>query len=96
MRVLIISVSREILHVMVSPLGEAYLASYLLTQGHEVKILDLTLSNDFKKDFSRAINDFNPQLIGISIRNIDSATYPGNLFFYLPAKIIIQYIKEIA
>ena len=96
MRVLIISVSREILHVMVSPLGEAYLASYLLTQGHEVKILDLTLSNDFKKDFSRAINDFNPQLIGISIRNIDSATYPGNLFFYIPAKIIIQYIKEIA
>ncbi|MFX0186366.1 MAG: B12-binding domain-containing radical SAM protein [Candidatus Hodarchaeota archaeon] len=95
MRVLIISVSREILHVMVSPLGEAYLASYLLTQGHEVMILDLTLSNDFKKDFSRAINDFNPQLIGISIRNIDSATYPGNLFFYLPAKIIIQYIKEI-
>ena len=94
MRVLIISGSREIVHVMVPPLGEAYLASYLLNKGHEVKILDLTLSSDFKTDVSKAINDFNPQLIGISIRNIDSTTYPGNLFFYLPVKGIIQYIKK--
>ena len=49
LRALIISVSREIVHVMVPPLGEAYLASYLLSQGHEVKLLDLTLSNDYKR-----------------------------------------------
>ena len=96
MRVLIFSGSREIVHVMVPPIGEAYLASYLLNQGHEVMFIDLTLSNDFKNDVSKAINDFNPQLIGISIRNIDSTTYPGNLFFYLPLKNIVQYIKQIA
>ena len=96
MRVLIFSGSREIVHVMVPPIGEAYLASYLLNQGHEVMYIDLTLSNDFKNDVSKAINDFNPQLIGISIRNIDSTTYPGNLFFYLPLKNIVQYIKQIA
>ncbi|KKN26198.1 hypothetical protein LCGC14_0877090 [marine sediment metagenome] len=96
MRVLIFSVSREIIHVMVPPIGEAYLTSYLLSKGHEVKLLDLTLSNDSKRDIEKAINDFNPQVIGISIRNVDSATYPGNLFFYLPAKNIIQYIKKIA
>ena len=96
MRVLIFSGSREIIHVMVPPIGEAYLAAYLLHQGHEVKLIDLTLSNDYKKDVSRVINDFNPQVIGISIRNVDSTTYPGNLFFYLPVKNIISYIKEIA
>jgi len=52
---------------MVPPLGEAYLASYLINQGHEVKLLDLTLSNDYKQDVSKAIYDFNPQVIGISI-----------------------------
>jgi len=62
MRVLIFSGSREIVHVMVPPIGEAYLASYLLSQGHEVMYIDLTLSNDFKNDVSKAINDFNPQL----------------------------------
>jgi len=80
---------------MVPPIGEAYLASYLINQGHEVKFLDLTLSNDYKQDVSRAINDFNPQVIGISIRNVDSTTFPGNLFFYLPVKGIIQYIKQL-
>ena len=83
------------MHVMVPPIGEAYLASYLISQGHEVKLLDLTLSNDYKQDVSKAINDFNPQVIGISIRNVDSTTYPGNLFFYLPVKGIIQYIKQL-
>ena len=96
MRVLIFSSSREIVHVMVPPIGEAYIASYLLSLGHKVMLSDLTLSNDSQKDISKAIDDFNPHLIGISIRNIDSTTYPANLFFYLPAKRIIQYIKEIA
>jgi len=95
MRVLIFSGSREIVHVMVPPIGEAYLAAYLISQGHDVKLLDLTLSNDIKRDIPKAIDDFNPHLIGISIRNVDSTTYPGNLFFYLPVKGIIQYIKQI-
>ena len=96
MRVLIFSASREIVHVMVPPIGEAYLASYLLSQGHDVKLMDLTLSNDSKRDIEKIITNFNPHVIGISIRNVDSTTYPGNLFFYLPVKNIIQYIKKIA
>ena len=96
MRVLIFSGSREIVHVMVPPIGEAYLASYLLSKGHDVKLMDLTLSNDSKRDIEKIIKSFNPQVIGISIRNVDSTTYPGNLFFYLPVKNIIQYIKKIA
>lgn len=96
MRILIISGSREIVHVIVPPIGEMYLASYLVSQGHEVKLLDLTLSDDFKGDIQKIFLDFNPQIIGISIRNIDSTTYPGNLFFYLPVKKIIQFVKELA
>ncbi len=96
MRILLISGSREIVHVIVPPIGGAYIAAYLLKQGHDVKLLDLTLSNDFKRNIQKTVASFDPQLIGISIRNIDSATYPGNLFFYLPARNIIRYIKEIA
>lgn len=94
MRVLLLSVSREIIHVMVPPIGIAYLASYIISQGHDVRLLDLTLSNDYKQDISKAIEDLNPQVIGISIRNIDSASYPGVLYFYLPVKNIIQFVKQ--
>jgi len=96
MRVLIIVGSREIVHVMVPPLGEAYLGAYLSSQGHEIKILDLTLSNDYKGDIQDSIYGFEPDVIGISIRNIDSTTHPGNLFFYLPVKNVINYIKKIS
>ena len=95
MRVLIISGSREIVHVMVPPLGEAYLAAYLVEKGHDVKLIDLTLSKDSKRDIEKAIYSFNPQIIGISIRNIDSTTYPGNLFFYLPVKNVVLHIKKL-
>jgi radical SAM superfamily enzyme YgiQ (UPF0313 family) len=81
---------------MVPPIGEAYLAAYLSSKGHNIKILDLTLSNNFKADVEEAIYNFNPEVIGVSIRNIDSTTYPGNLFFYLPVKKVVEFIKEIA
>jgi radical SAM superfamily enzyme YgiQ (UPF0313 family) len=80
---------------MVPPLGVAYLAAYLLKQGHEVMIVDLALGDDFKKEISTALASFQPQIIGISIRNVDSGTYPGNLFFYLPVRNVILYVKEI-
>ena len=96
MKALIIVASREIVHVMVPPLGEAYLGAYLSSQGHDIKILDLTLSNDHKADIEDTIYGFEPDVIGVSIRNIDSTTYPGNLFFYLPVKNVINYIKKIA
>jgi radical SAM superfamily enzyme YgiQ (UPF0313 family) len=95
MRILLVFGSREIVHVMVPPLGGAYIAAYLRMQGHDVKLLDLTLSNDFKNDLQKTVANFDPEVIGFSIRNIDSTTYPGNLFFYLPIRNIIQYIKEI-
>ena len=96
MRVLLISGGREIVNVTVPPLGAAYVASSLVNRGHQVMILDLALGNDFRKEISAALASFQPQVIGISIRNIDSATYPGTLYFYLPAKKVILYVKEIA
>jgi radical SAM superfamily enzyme YgiQ (UPF0313 family) len=59
-------------------------------------IVDLVLGADFRKDISTALASFQPQIIGISIRNVDSGTYPGNLFFYLPVRNVILYVKEIA
>jgi len=95
MRVLLIHANREFFPMYAAPLGMAYLAAALQKEEHDVKILDLALSKDFKKDISRAVDRFNPEVIGISIRNIDIATYPATLFFYPPAKDAVLYTKEI-
>jgi radical SAM superfamily enzyme YgiQ (UPF0313 family) len=78
-----------------APLGEAYVASYLQKEGHEVEILDLTLTEDMKKDIPKKIDSFVPDVIGMSIRNIDIATYPATIYFYPFAKQAIEYTKEI-
>lgn len=95
MRVLIISASREFIHVMVAPIGEACIAAALLEYGHEVRIVELVHSEDFRRSIEDAVWDFRPQLVGISLRNIDSATYPGNLFFYLPARNVIIFTRDL-
>lgn len=46
----------------VEPLGLEYIASALLRQGHEVKLLDLRFLRSFAREFGR----FRPQVVGIS------------------------------
>jgi radical SAM superfamily enzyme YgiQ (UPF0313 family) len=47
---------------LVEPLGLEMVASSLLAQGHEVRILDLRI----EKDFEKCVRDFDPSLCGIS------------------------------
>jgi radical SAM superfamily enzyme YgiQ (UPF0313 family) len=53
------------------PLGIMYIASVLKNNGHEVKIVDTRL---YKKmpDFKKIINDFEPQIAGLSALTIES------------------------
>lgn len=55
----------------VIPFGLLYIASSLESNGDTVKVLDLCFSHDCKKDIKRTIQEFFPDVIGISIRNID-------------------------
>lgn len=95
MRVLLIPASLDFFPMYAAPLGEAYIAAYIQKQGHEVEILDLALHEDIEKDISNAIDRFDPEVIGMSIRNIDIACYPATMFFYPPAKDAVLYVKQI-
>ena len=56
----------------VIPFGLCYIATVLETDGNnEVHFLDLCFSSDCKEDIQKAIRCFVPDVIGISIRNID-------------------------
>lgn len=69
MRVLLISANTQIAPYPVYPLGLDYVAG-ALTPAHTVKIVDLN-SADFEV-LGRTIDDFQPEVIGISLRNIDN------------------------
>jgi len=48
------------------PLGLSYIASYLESVGHKIKILDLMLSSTKSIDISKEIKQFDPDVIGVT------------------------------
>jgi radical SAM superfamily enzyme YgiQ (UPF0313 family) len=83
MRILLISVNREKMPYPVFPLGLAYIASVLRGDGHQLRILDLCFCEDVEQEMKAEISRWGPDLIGLSLRNLDNLTYPTSLS-YLP------------
>ena len=71
MRVLLISANTERINMPTLPLGLALVAGATRQAGHEVCFLDLRAGVDGNAAIGRAVMDFSPQVIGISVRNID-------------------------
>ena len=90
MKVLLISVNRERMPYPVYPLGLAYISGDLLKYGHQVYGLDLCLTDHPKKEIIRSIEDKKPDLIGLSLRNLDNLTYPDSISYLKEAKDIVE------
>jgi len=54
------------------PLGLLAIGSVLKRAGHEVKILDLRISNSPDSELKQAMSDFDPEAVGIGIMTIES------------------------
>jgi radical SAM superfamily enzyme YgiQ (UPF0313 family) len=71
MKVLLISANTETLAMPTLPLGLASVAAATRQAGHDVSWLNLMFEGEPKSAVQAAIEDFRPNLIGISVRNID-------------------------
>ncbi len=79
----------------VIPFGLCYIATALETNGNNVCFLDLCFSTDCEHDIRKAVRNFIPEVIGISIRNIDD-TGGYNIHFLLEdvKNDVIDYCKK--
>jgi radical SAM superfamily enzyme YgiQ (UPF0313 family) len=80
----------------VIPLGIEYLAHYLDREGHRVEVIDLAFSPHPHRDLREAVASFEPQVIGFSLRNIDTCLYHDNQFFLDEAAELITTCREIS
>jgi radical SAM superfamily enzyme YgiQ (UPF0313 family) len=85
MKILLISANRERMPSPVFPLGLAYIARALREEGHQIEVTDLCFSQEVSVDLNNTLHQFRPDLIGISLRNLDNLTYPTS----------ISYLKEV-
>src|SRR4030065_1102592 len=88
MRVLLLSASREDVPEPVFPLGAAYVASALLREGAQVRGFDAGITPFPLPSLRRALERFSPDIVGLSLRNVDNAAYPRSRC-YLPGYVRI-------
>jgi len=88
MRVLLISANREEINMRTLPLGLACVAAATKKEGHEVELLDLMEEENSRESVQNIINTFDPEVIGLSIRNIDDQKME-------PARFLLDQTKEI-
>jgi radical SAM superfamily enzyme YgiQ (UPF0313 family) len=76
MRVLLISANREHLPDPIFPIGLAYIAAAVVNAGHEIGVADLCFGRRPINDLRKLVDRLKPQVIGLSLRNVDNAAYP--------------------
>ena len=76
------------------PIGLAYIAAAVDEDHHQMRVLDLMFSEDGPSDVEEAVRDFQPDLVGLSIRNLDNQSYFNPVWNLPPVKDIVDRIRE--
>ncbi|WP_308130206.1 B12-binding domain-containing radical SAM protein [Kitasatospora aureofaciens] len=72
MKVLFVSINKLKSFRPVLPIGMVTIATQARAAGHQVRTLDLMWEEDDEPVVRAAVRDFRPDVVGISIRNVDS------------------------
>ena len=95
MRVLLISPNTEMLPDPVFPLGLAFLSGALNRSSHDHQLLDLCFVDDYGKALEQTVAEFRPEVIGLSLRNVDNVAYP-NTHSYLPFyRKVVSHLRKL-
>lgn len=80
----------------VFPLGLAYVCSSLKRKGHEVKILDLCFVENPLQALTLAIQEFQPEVLGLSLRNVDNVAFPKTVSYLPFFKELVQTCRRLS
>ena len=96
MRVLLISANTEKINILPMPLGLNYVAAAAQNKGHNVKVFDLMAHADSRLPIRETVESFHPDIIGISVRNIDDQNMRGARFLLDEVKGIVLYCRSLS
>lgn len=96
MRVLLISANTERINMPTMPIGLASVAESTKHAGHEVAFLDLMFETDPLQAVRQLISSVVPDLIGVSVRNIDDQEYQNPRFLLEQVRPLIGECKALS
>ncbi len=89
MKVLLISANTERVNMVTMPLGLALVCAATRRAGHDVRWLDLLAQSDPAGAVRNEIRHFPPDVIGISVRNIDDQCMAEPRFLLEPVRTLV-------
>ncbi len=94
MRISVISLNRFREPNPVFPIGPAIVAGTLREHGHDVRLLDLCHEHDPIRAISSHLAAFEPELVGMSLRNLENNRLHGHQSFLEEAERCVETVKE--
>jgi len=94
MRALLISANTEKIPDPVYPIGPAAIGAAARGAGHEVAAIDLCFAEDRRTLVTDAIRDFAPDVVGVSLRNLDNSAYPENSSYIDDYHALMSWVRD--
>lgn len=95
MRVLFISANSERINMPTLPLGLGLVATATRRAGHDVTFLDLLSEADPDAAVRHAVETAAPEVIGISVRNIDDQDIESRRFLLEPVRDLVSLCRSL-
>lgn len=96
MRVLLVSANREHLPDPIFPLGLAYIAAAVARAGHKIEIADLCFGRHPLDDLRKQVLRFQPDVTGLSLRNVDNAAYPRTIDYLRNHRQVVDVLHDVS
>lgn len=94
MKILLVSSNRCREPVPVLPLGAMLVAEAAEAAGHRVRLLDLMFAADPVAELGRTLREFAPQVVGLSVRNLDNTTMQQPENFVPELLPLLQIVRQ--
>lgn len=78
------------------PLGLACVAASTLAAGHQVRVLDFMLTPDPTECLRKVCEEFRPDVIGISVRNIDDQSMDSTRFMLDEVREVVAELRALS
>jgi len=95
MRVVLISANIERMNLLPLPLGPALVAAACRKAGHDAVLLNLMFEGDTQSAIQDCVGGFRPEVIGISVRNIDDQNMADPKFLLPPVREVVKTCRSL-